>query len=341
MPGFLREVTCFVSAFSAPGASARSTERTSRRHPTRHWSRSRTSTKAAAARLAKATGAEVRDAKAILAAGDIEAILIGTPTDTHADLIEAGAKAGKAVFCEKPVSLDSKRVERCVKVVEAAGTPLMIGFNRRFDPNLSALQGADREGRDRQRGDRHDPFARPGPAADLLHRAVGRHLSRHDDPRFRHGALPARRGADRGHRLRLVAGRSGDRQGRRCRYRRRHPARPPRASSRTSPTRAAPPTATTSASKCTARPAWRAPTTCSKSTVEIAGKAGFAKDPAQRFFLERYADAYRLELAAFIAAVSKGKAPSPSGRDGLQAQRLADAATKSRETGKPVAIKVG
>ena len=78
-----------------------------------------------------------------------------------------------------------------------------------------------------------------------------------------------------------------------------------------------------------------------ETTVEIAGKGGFVRDPAQNFFLERYADAYRLELAAFIAAVSKGKSPSPSGRDGLQAQRLADAATKSRETGKPVAVKVG
>src|SRR5882724_3044859 len=66
--------------------------------------------KTAAAKLAQATGAEVRDANAIVRAGDIDAFLIGTPTDTHADLIEAGAKAGKAVFCEKPVALDSKRV---------------------------------------------------------------------------------------------------------------------------------------------------------------------------------------------------------------------------------------
>ena len=77
-----------------------------------------------------------------------------------------------------------------------------------------------------------------------------------------------------------------------------------------------------------------------ENTVEIAGKKGFARNPVQHFFLERYADAYRLELAAFIDAVAKGKEPSPSGRDGLQAQRLADAATKSRKSGKPVAIKV-
>jgi myo-inositol 2-dehydrogenase/D-chiro-inositol 1-dehydrogenase len=78
-----------------------------------------------------------------------------------------------------------------------------------------------------------------------------------------------------------------------------------------------------------------------ETTVEIAGATGFARDPAQNFFLERYAEAYRRELAGFIAAVESGKPPSPSGRDGLQAQRLADAATESREGGRPVAIKSG
>jgi myo-inositol 2-dehydrogenase/D-chiro-inositol 1-dehydrogenase len=63
----------------------------------------------AAGALAESTGAEVRDLQAIVAAGDIDAILIGTPTDSHADLIEAGARAGKAVFCEKPVDLDASR----------------------------------------------------------------------------------------------------------------------------------------------------------------------------------------------------------------------------------------
>jgi myo-inositol 2-dehydrogenase/D-chiro-inositol 1-dehydrogenase len=75
-----------------------------------------------------------------------------------------------------------------------------------------------------------------------------------------------------------------------------------------------------------------------ETTVERATKDGFTADPVQNFFLERYADAYRLELAAFIAAVSKGKQPSPSGYDGLMAQRLADAATKARATGKPVRV---
>ena len=90
----------------------------------------------AARKLADATGAEVRSVEAILSAGDIGAILIGTPTDTHAGLIEAAARAGKAVFCEKPVDLDAARVRACLKVVADTGARLMVGFNRRFDPNF-------------------------------------------------------------------------------------------------------------------------------------------------------------------------------------------------------------
>ena len=75
-----------------------------------------------------------------------------------------------------------------------------------------------------------------------------------------------------------------------------------------------------------------------ETTVETATKAGFTTDPVLNFFLERYSQAYRDELAAFIDAIETGKAPSPSGHDGLKAQRLADAATKSWKTGQPVAL---
>ena len=70
----------------------------------------------------------------------MDAILVCTPTTTHAHLIERGARAGKAVFCEKPVDLSSARIETCLATVEKAGTPLMIGFNRRFDPNFASLR---------------------------------------------------------------------------------------------------------------------------------------------------------------------------------------------------------
>jgi myo-inositol 2-dehydrogenase / D-chiro-inositol 1-dehydrogenase len=63
----------------------------------------------------------------------IQAIVICTPTHTHADLIEAGARAGKAIFCEKPVALDLDRTRQALKVVSENRVPFQIGFQRRFD----------------------------------------------------------------------------------------------------------------------------------------------------------------------------------------------------------------
>ncbi len=74
------------------------------------------------------------------------------------------------------------------------------------------------------------------------------------------------------------------------------------------------------------------------TTVTFAGTDGYRSDPALPFFLERYAEAYRTELTAFLDAVSGGNKPEPTGYDGLMAQRLADAATESARTGKPVRL---
>ncbi len=98
----------------------------------------------AAERLAGACGAAVRTPAEILDDEAIGAILIASPTDTHAELIEAGVRAGKAVFCEKPVDLALTRARACLRAVaETEGAqPVMIGFNRRFDPHFAALKAA-------------------------------------------------------------------------------------------------------------------------------------------------------------------------------------------------------
>ena len=93
-----------------------------------------------AAEIATRYGCEVRTIAAIEKAKDVDAVIICTPTDTHADLIERFARAGKSIFCEKPIDLDVKRVEQCLKVVEMAGATLMVGFNRRFDPHFMSLR---------------------------------------------------------------------------------------------------------------------------------------------------------------------------------------------------------
>jgi myo-inositol 2-dehydrogenase / D-chiro-inositol 1-dehydrogenase len=94
----------------------------------------------AALGVSSAIGAPVRSIEELLASDDIDTVAICTSTDTHVDLIIAAARAGKAIFCEKPVSLDLEEVDRALAAVEAAGVPFMIGFNRRFDPGHKSVR---------------------------------------------------------------------------------------------------------------------------------------------------------------------------------------------------------
>ena len=84
----------------------------------------------------------VASADAIFADPRIEAVLICTPTDTHADLIVQAARAGKHIFCEKPVALSLKRIDSSLAAAEAAGVQLQVGFNRRFDSNFMRVRQA-------------------------------------------------------------------------------------------------------------------------------------------------------------------------------------------------------
>ena len=95
---------------------------------------------AAAEHIVAMTGARRASVEEILADKSIDAVLICTPTDMHADQIELAARAGKAIFCEKPVDLSADRVRACLKVVEETKAKLMIGFNRRFDTNFAAVR---------------------------------------------------------------------------------------------------------------------------------------------------------------------------------------------------------
>jgi myo-inositol 2-dehydrogenase/D-chiro-inositol 1-dehydrogenase len=96
----------------------------------------------AASQLAASIGAVAKSSQDIIADPSIQAVLIATSTDTHSSLIEAAVTAGKAVLCEKPVDLSLERALACQAVAAKAGRPVMIGFNRRFDPNFAALKRA-------------------------------------------------------------------------------------------------------------------------------------------------------------------------------------------------------
>jgi myo-inositol 2-dehydrogenase / D-chiro-inositol 1-dehydrogenase len=83
----------------------------------------------------------------MLGAPEVDAVAICTNTDTHAELIVAAARAGKPIFCEKPVSLDLAEVDRALAAVDEAGIPFQIGFNRRFDPAHASVHEAVASGR--------------------------------------------------------------------------------------------------------------------------------------------------------------------------------------------------
>ena len=95
-----------------------------------------------AEKLAAQYGAHARTTDEIIADTSIDAVLIATSTDTHSDLIEAATAAGKAVLCEKPVDLSLARARQCLATSAPSGQPIMIGFNRRFDPNFGAMKAA-------------------------------------------------------------------------------------------------------------------------------------------------------------------------------------------------------
>jgi myo-inositol 2-dehydrogenase/D-chiro-inositol 1-dehydrogenase len=291
----------------------------------------------AAADLASAHGARVASIDGILADRAIDAVLICTPTDMHADLIEQAAQAGKAVFCEKPVDLDSDRIRRCLAVVAKAGTALMIGFNRRFDPNFAEVKRRIEAG---AIGEvelvtilSRDPAP---PPASYVARSGGlfRDMMIHDldMARFLLGEEPVEVHAVGSSLVDKAIGAAGDVDTAAVLLKTAS-GRIAQISDSRRATYGYDQRIEVHGSMGMAR-AQNVPVT----TVEVATAAGLLADPVQNFFLERYAEAYRRELAAFIEAVSRGVAPAPSGEDGLKAQILADAATQAHRTGQAVRL---
>lgn len=76
----------------------------------------------------------------LLNAPEVDAVVICSPTTTHAAIIEEAAAAGKHIFCEKPISLSLEKIDGALAAVEQAGVKLQIGFNRRFDPSFRQVR---------------------------------------------------------------------------------------------------------------------------------------------------------------------------------------------------------
>ena len=93
--------------------------------------------------VAKSTGCSIAStAEEAINSDDIDAVLIASATPTHTQFITIAAKAGKAIFCEKPIDLDINKVNECMENIKGTNVPIQIGFNRRFDASHAKAQQA-------------------------------------------------------------------------------------------------------------------------------------------------------------------------------------------------------
>jgi len=288
----------------------------------------------AARALAARTGARVMATEDILAASDIDAVVIGTPTTTHYDLIHAAARAGKAIFCEKPIDLNAARIRDCLAVVEQHDVPFFIAFNRRFDPNFRALKGQIDNGRIGKvemvtilsRDPAPPPIGYIKTSGGLFRDMMIHDL---DMARFLLGEDPVEIFAHGSCLVDPAIGQAGDVDTAMVSLR------------------------TASGALCHISNSRRATYGYDQrievhgekgmlradnvltSTVEMSDANGFTRAPTEPFFLERYAAAYRAEMQHFIEVLTAGTRPTPGGVDGYKAQVMADGAQASYEAGMP------
>lgn len=292
----------------------------------------------AARALASACGATVEhDPDTAIVRAD--AVLIASSSNTHAELIIHAVRAKKPVFCEKPLDLDVARATVCVREVEAAGVPVFIDFNRRFDPHHAALQQAVRAG---EAGavelvliTSRDPEPPPvgyltgSPGALFLETMV------HDVDmaRWLLGEEP----------VEVFAMAS-------CLI---EPAF--RALDEVDTAVAV--LRTASGRLCQINNSWRAAYGYDQR-IEVLGSGGMIRsdnlrrttverydaqavrtDVLPHFFTDRYVEAYRRALDHFADVVKHGEEPFITAEDGRRALILADAALRSAKTGQPVPIR--
>ncbi|NOD92836.1 inositol 2-dehydrogenase [Ruegeria sp. HKCCD4884] len=293
----------------------------------------------AAESLAGEYGAQARGSDEIIADPQIDAVLIATPTDTHSDLIEAATAAGKAVLCEKPVDLSLERAAQCLNAVSGRGKPVMIGFNRRFDPNFSALKAGLEAGEIGKAELLSITSFDPAPPPVSYVKVSGglfRDMMIHDFDMANYlmGEVPVVITAVGSSLVDAEIGAAGD-------------------------VDTAAVTMTYADGRIAVIKNSRRAAYGYDQRVELLGSGGLlqaqnmlentvVKSTAEGvvgakptyFFLERYMPAYKVEWAAFVDAVVTGSEVPVSLKDGVAALAMAEAATLSMQSGQPVRMEV-
>jgi myo-inositol 2-dehydrogenase / D-chiro-inositol 1-dehydrogenase len=280
--------------------------------------------------------------EAAIADANVDAVIIVTPTGTHADLIEQAANAGKAIFCEKPVALELARTVQALEVVRSKNVPFQIGFNRRFDPPYAMAKRKLEAGEigvvEQFISVMRDPNP---PPVEYLKGSGGMFLDQSihelDCARFLVGeveevsawgavlidpAIGAAGDVDTGMiSLRFKNGALGVIQNsRRSAYG--YDVRSEVFGSKGKLVMDATP---------------KTPLT-QYGPGAISGGDGKLETDHFHFFMDRFRDAYRLEIEAFIHCLETGSAPTPGTVDALESLRLSVAATRSLKEGRTVKL---
>jgi myo-inositol 2-dehydrogenase/D-chiro-inositol 1-dehydrogenase len=269
----------------------------------------------------------------------VDAVIVASPTSTHVDLIDAAIDAGMPVLCEKPIDLDISRVDKLRDKAAGASIPIVLGFNRRFDPHFNSVHKRVQAG-EIGRLEQLILISRdPAPASKEYLSVSGgifRDMTIHDFDMARFfvpkivsvtatgfnqfskdikemGDYDATsislRGAD--DELVLITNSRHAIYG----FDQRMEAFGDKGMLRVE--------------------------NLTNTNVRLYTEHNAeVKEPYQNFFLERYMDSYRLELAEFIKKVNRQPSNSPSFEDGRSALVIANAALESAQTGKTVAVEV-
>lgn len=277
------------------------------------------------------------DYNELIADPNVNAVIVASSTDTHAEIAIAAAKAGKAVFCEKPVDMEVERVKEVVKVVEETGVPFQVGFNRRFDRNFKHVRDLVADG---SIGEPHivrissrDPAP---PAVEYIKRSGGlfKDMMIHDFDmaRYLSGSEPVEITAHGNCLVDKAIGEAGDIDTAVVTIKMENGSMVVIDNSRQA-VYGYDQRVEVFGSKGMANAQNER-----NSTVQVHTPDGTQLDKIPYFFLDRYTGAFIDQFKAFVDAVLEGKEIPVGAFDGLQSLVMAEAAKKSLETNQPVAL---
>jgi myo-inositol 2-dehydrogenase/D-chiro-inositol 1-dehydrogenase len=285
--------------------------------------------------VAAESGAAVAELDAVLADPAVAGVIVASSTDTHLDYCVRAHAAGKAVFCEKPIDMDLARARAAADSLK--GARLFLGFNRRFDPSFRALKAGLDAGRvgalETLQITSNDP-APPPVAYVRVSGGLFKDMAIHDFDmaRWLLGEEPVEVFAWGSCLVDPAIGEAGDIDTARTMLK------------------------TASGRLCVIANSRRSgfgydqrieaygaggmirADNVTETTTQVWGEAGAQGDRFQNFFLDRYAAAYRAEMAHFADVLDGRAAPEIGYEDGVAALALAEAAAESLRSGAPVRV---